>query len=429
MLAVAGGLGLGLTPLVLISAATAIAATDGASTQSALPAVAVRCVAPGYRHCARYSFTGRNQYFTVPEWIRQVRVLEWGAGGGGATSAAGQFSAGAGGYTVGDIAVQPGQVLTVTVGQGGFASGTGYDTYGYGGGGLGGNGRLTGAGGGGMSAVWSGAYGVSPLLIAGGGGGASPGSPHGADGNYTADIGGGAGGGLAGGSDGTPYSGSGGTQRYGGDAGGPPVPCLNSGIGGTAPGAGQQYQGGPGGGSDPAPRGLGTVAEGGGGGGGGYWGGGGGRCQVSNTDMPNGAGGGGSGYVGGRGVSHAWTVPGTNAVAAGLNTGAPPARAARDNALYRPGLSWGGGRSGSAVGGNGQVVIEWGRRRTRAPAPASPTPRPSSPAIPPKPASGGPPPGPLPVTGFPFAQAGLLVAALIVTGGIATLASRRHRAN
>ena len=428
----AAGLSVGLGPLAIMSAvtvssagaatvagATAAGATGAAATASA-------CVAPGYRHCLRYSFTGGDQFFTVPGRVTAIRVLEWGAGGGGASSATGQYSAGAGGYTVGDVAVQPGQELTVTVGQGGFASGTGYNTYGYGGGGLGGNGRLIGAGGGGLSALWNGAYGVQPLLIAGGGGGASPGSPHGTDGDYTAVVGGGAGGGLTGGSDGTQYSGSGGTQLYGGTAGSPPSPCLNSGIGGTAPGDGQQYQGGPGGGADPSPRGLGTVSEGGGGGGGGYWGGGGGRCQVSINDMPNGAGGGGSAYLRGAGVYQAWTVPGTDAVAAGLNTGAPPAPEALNNPLYLPGLSWGGGQSGAAAGGNGQVVIEWDKRQ---PVKPTPSPTPTATVTPaPVPTSPAPvPPGPLPVTGFPFAQAGIAGLALLALGAGMSWVSRRQR--
>lgn len=420
----AAGFSLGLGPLVIAAAAAATAADTPGATVS--PASASRCVAPGYLHCLRYSFSGSDQYFLVPYRVTSIRVLEWGAGGGGAQSAAGQYSAGAGGYTAGTVAVYPGQQLTVTVGQGGFASGTGYDTYAYGGGGLGGNGRVIGAGGGGMSAVWNGSYGVQPLLIAGGGGGASPGSPHGTDGNYSASIGGGAGGGLTGGSDGTQYSGTGGTQLYGGSAGTPPVPCLNSGIGGTAPGDGQQYQGGPGGGSDPSPLGGGTVADGGGGGGGGYWGGGGGRCQTSITDMPNGAGGGGSGYIGGAGVSHAFTVAGTDAIAAGLNRGAPPARQAISNPLYLPGLSWGGGRSGAAAGGNGQVVIEWGRRLKHKPRPKpSPSPTPSRSTTPPPPPVTLTPPGPLPVTGFPFAQVAAAALTLIGLGGAAAWASRR----
>ncbi len=429
VLAAAAGISVGLGPVAIMSAAAQNAAA-GPGVAGAV-VTASTCLAPGYVHCLRYSFTGDDQFFTVPGAVSEIRVLEWGAGGGGASSANGQYSAGAGGYTAGDVAVQPGQQLTVTVGQGGFASGTGYDTYGYGGGGLGGNGREIGAGGGGLSAVWDGSYGVAPLLIAGGGGGASPGSPHGADGTYSAVIGGGAGGGLNGGSDGTQYSGSGGTQLYGGTAGSPPSPCLNSGIGGTAPGDGQQYQGGPGGGSDPSPPGLGTIAEGGGGGGGGYWGGGGGRCQVSNTDMPNGAGGGGSGYISGAGVSHALTVPGTNALAAGLNSGAPPALLARINALYRPGLGWGGGRSGAAAGGNGQVVIEWDPRRAPTPSPAptvTPTPSPSVSAPAPAPPDGPQPPsGPLPVTGFPFAPAGIAGLGLIAVGAGLTWAGARRR--
>jgi hypothetical protein len=428
--AAVAGVSFGLGPLAIMSAAAATtsgaAAAAGTGSAAGAAAASSACTAPGYVHCRRYSFTGNDQWFTAPAGVSDIKVLEWGAGGGGASSPAGQYTGGSGGYTVGQVAVHPGQVLTVTVGQGGFAAGTGYDVYGYGGGGLGGNGTTVGAGGGGMSALWNGVYSVSPLLIAGGGGGASPNSAHGTDGNYTATIGGGAGGGLYGGSDGSGYSGSGGAQTYAGIAGAPPVACLGSGGGGTAPGDGQQYQGGPGGGSDPSPPGLGAVANGGGGGGGGYWGGGGGRCQVRNTDFPNGAGGGGSGFIAGGGVSNAWTVQGVTATHAGLNKGAPPnTLAGPGNPLYLPGLSWGGGTSGAANGGNGQVVIEWGKKTPPPPPTPTPTPTRTSPPVPPGPPT--PPGPPMPVTGFPFEQFGAAGLALVMAGSAAAWAARRPR--
>jgi hypothetical protein len=418
--AAVAGLSIALGPLAIMSAAAVT--TTGAAAVTPVTETAPQassCAAPGYAHCLRYSFTGDDQSFTVPAGVTKISVLLWGAGGGGASSSNGQFTAGAGGYTTGDVAVHPGQHFTVTAGQGGSASGTNYSVYGYGGGGLGGNGMHTGGAGGGLSALWDGPYGSDPVLIAGGGGGATPDAPHGADGNYTATVGGGGGGGLNGGSDKSGYSGGGGTQDYAGAAGSPPVVCLGSGSGGTAPGGGMQYTGGNGAGSDPSPPGLGEIADGGGGGGGGYYGGGGGRCQVRNTDFPNGAGGGGSGFIGGPGVGDPFTVAGDNATDVAMNTGAPPAAEAMGNPLYVPGLSWGGGPSGSAAGGNGQVVIEWGPKTTPKPH-HSPTPPPPTP----KPAPPGPP---LPVTGFPFAQFGTAGLLLILIGSAVTWAARRPR--
>jgi hypothetical protein len=261
-----------------------------------------------------------------------------GAGGGGAYIGRPQYSAGVGGYSVGDVAVQPGEQLTVTVGQGGNASGVGYEQDVYGGGGLGGDGRYTGGSGGGMSALWDGAYATVPLLIAAGGGGASPGSQTSSSaGQYPAVIGGGGGGGVNGGSDGSLYSGQGGSQHNGGIEGSPPVACIDSGIGGTSPTDGQQYYGGNGGSSDPGPAGPGAVAEGGGGGGGGYYGGGGGRCKVRDTDYPGGAGGGGSGYVDATPVSNALTIAGANGTRPALIT-----------AHRRPPRRWPAARAGLA---------------------------------------------------------------------------------
>ena len=54
-----------------------------------------------YRYCQRYAYTGTDQTFTVPGGVTSIRVLEWGAGGGGASAARPQFSAGAGGFTGG----------------------------------------------------------------------------------------------------------------------------------------------------------------------------------------------------------------------------------------------------------------------------------------------------------------------------------------
>ncbi len=146
---------------------------------------------------------------------------------------------GAGGQAVGILSVTPGASLTVTVGQGG-APLQGAPTYGggaVGGGAATGNVRPGGAGGG-MSAIWQGGYGVTPLLIAGGGGGAPGGSS-------AAGSAGGAGGGTAGApapAEGLAETGRGGSQTAGGAAG---TGACTAG----APAAGTQYAGGVGGGA------------------------------------------------------------------------------------------------------------------------------------------------------------------------------------
>jgi hypothetical protein len=457
--AASAGLWLALVSAILIGPAGAAAAPVPSASGGFQPS---RCAPQRqYLHCLRYGFAGDDESFTTPGRVSSLRVLEWGAGGGGASAGRPQYSAGAGGFTVGDVVVHPGERLTVSVGQGGYASGTGWDQIVYGGGGFGGNGLSTGASGGGMSSLWQGAFGTTPILIAGGGGGASPGSQTAAArGPHPAVIGGGGGGGQGGGWDGTEYSGQGGGQYGGGNPGGPPVPCDGSGIGGTAPTPGQQYSGGNGAGSDPAPPGKGVLAAGGGGGGGGYFGGGGGTCQVYVTGYPNGSGGGGSGYLEDGNVSHASTIAGRNGTTAGLDRGTPPARAALRSPFYRPDLGWGGGRSGADAGGNGQIVIEWGVRpapsRSARHSPPGPRPRrrtapdPGSPlagghsagppsAGPPSagPPSAGPPSGGLPSaglvrqgllprSGFPFMQVGIVAVILIGLGVGVTWAGGRR---
>jgi len=407
--AVSAGLWVAVGPAGLLAAPPALAASAWSSNCTPQ--------AP-YAHCLRFSYTGADQSSTVPQGVTSIRALVWAAGGGGAYIGTPQYTAGAGGYTVGTIGLPPGAQLTVSVGQGGNASGVGFSQNVYGGGGLGGNGSNTGGSGGGMSALWWGSYGTTPLLIAGGGGGASPGSQTSSTaGQYPGAVFGGSGGGYSGGSDNSGYSGQGGSQTNGGDPGAPPVPCDGSGLGGTAPTNGQQYYGGNGAGSDPSPPGVGGTAEGGGGGGGGYYGGGGGRCNVYVTDQPAGDGGGGSSYIDSSGITDAATYGGENGNYYGLDKGAPPAAQAMNSPFYLAGIGWGGGKSGASNGGNGQVVIEWGKK-------AHPKPSPS-----PSPSPAPPPPShhPLPITGFPFVQVGIAAMALIGLGAAANWTGRQRK--
>ncbi|MFF1792364.1 hypothetical protein ACFVX9_38615, partial [Kitasatospora sp. NPDC058243] len=287
-------------------------------------------------NCVRFTYSGGDQTFTVPAGVSSVYARVFGAGGAGSPRPyyTGQYGGGGGGYTTGTLAVTPGQRLTVTSGQGGVMNSTSPT---YGGGGAGGQGftnaagaSATGGSGGGLSAVWNGTYGTTPLLIAGGGGGSSPGA------DATTPAAGG-GGGTNGGQDNQPAaSGRGGTQTAGGAAA-TQTACA-------AATAGNQYQGGSGANN--------SGYEGGGGGGGGYYGGGGGACQRSGTLDPNGMGGGGSGYNRGTGVTNTQTSNGTNST----GNGQGGTSGGRTDTQYVRGIGDGGGYSN---GGNGEVVIEW----------------------------------------------------------------------
>jgi hypothetical protein len=122
-----------------------------------------------------------DQYFIVPDKVRQLSVKTWGAGGGGSRNAGG---GGGGGFASATITVNPGDVLFLKVGRGGNGSGDGISETvltegstkllggagGWPGGGAGGPDTVYsgGAGGGGYSGIFKGTI---PLLIAGGGGG------------------------------------------------------------------------------------------------------------------------------------------------------------------------------------------------------------------------------------------------------------------
>lgn len=297
----------------------------------------------GFTDCQRYSYTGADQTFIVPAGVTSVQARLWGAAGGGANSTfyQAQGGGGGGGYSLGTIAVTPGQTLTLTVGQGGIMNSVAST---YGGGGAGGASSAAirqGASGGGMSAIWSGASktAAATRLVAGGGGGASPGA------DVPSPFAGG-GGGTSGGQDGVPtQSGRGGTQTAGGAAATGTSSCT------LTPTPGTQFQGGRGARATNL-----SSFEGGGGGGGGWFGGGGGLCQ--NAATQNGAGGGGSSYIAGTGVTGASTTAGQNFPYAGGNCAGSAASGGASDPFYVTGLGVG---PCYGNGGNGQIVIQWAR--------------------------------------------------------------------
>jgi hypothetical protein len=216
-----------------------------------------------------YGYTNTRQTYTVPAGVTSIRVQAKGARGGGSPCS----TPGYGGAVVCSLAVTPGQVVNIYVGN----TGTGYDygianggTNGDGGSSSGGYGYYYGGGGGAPSDLRVGGTALTNrVIVAGGGGGA---------GYYCCSDPGGGGGGLNGGNGQYCgyyyyyYCGAGGSQTSGGSGA---VYCAQSG--------GLGY----GGYSN-------TCYYYGGGGGGGYYGGGGSYI---------GGGGGGSSFVGGAGVS------------------------------------------------------------------------------------------------------------------------------
>ncbi len=287
----------------------------------------------GWGQTATFSYsTSGNQSFTVPANVYSLTIKMWGAGGAGGYYGIG----GTGSFVTGTLAVAPGQVLTIVVGQGGIVptSLASTTTLSYGGGGGGGYvATYTGGGGGGRSAIINSSS--VELATAGGGGGG------GGDANNYFPSGGG-GGALSGidgsnGAGGT-YAGLLGTTSGGGAAG--------SGSTGTAPTAGTSFAGGSGGISSYC----------GGGGGGGYFGGGGGS---GNTNFKRiGGGGGGASYVGGTGFSGTITAGTTGSNnTGGTNTAVPGNTDA--NYPTTPANVGVGGTYTPAAGGNGYIYISY----------------------------------------------------------------------
>ncbi len=294
-----------------------------------------------------FNYTGANQIFTVPAGVTLLRVEMWGGGGGGGgklnvTDIPG--TGGGGAYAMSEIAVAPGELLTVKVGGGGGGGINGsmmiFDPMtipftqaiilgGLGGWPGGGNGGAmtsfgwlgaSGGGGGGYSALLR----NSTTLVISGGGGGGGGATYNAG---TANIpnGGAAGStGIAGSGQATPANGGGGGNAF---AGG------NAGVGVVTGQAGSSLLGGNG------QEGSGNGRPAGGGGGGGYFGGGSGSSGNSSYD--SGGGGGGSSF-------------GTGTTIFTSGNGAVPGSS---NSPNNGGAGYGGGNG--SVGSNGKVVISY----------------------------------------------------------------------
>ncbi|HEY1656292.1 MAG TPA: glycine-rich protein [Candidatus Tumulicola sp.] len=281
------------TALSLVVAAAMLAGCGGSEPPIGAPgAMPWSPLTPHARkHSRAFTYTGYEQYFTVPESVTHLRIAVDGATGGLIGGSYSNRSGGLGGRVKATIPVTPGETLAI------FVGGAGGRTYpllgGYNGGGDGGY-TISGCydcgyGGGGASDIRQGGDALSDrVIVAGGGGGGGLFSTGGNGGGKTGQTG--ANGGNA---SGAAMGGGGGSQKSGGSAG--------RGAGGSCPGdsgtSGALGQGVIGG--KPC------YFQGGGGGGGGYYcGGGGGGAGGSSSKSWSGPGGGGGGssYVEKRGT-------------------------------------------------------------------------------------------------------------------------------
>lgn len=258
---------------------------------------------------ATFSHTGADQTYVVPPGITAIHVKLWGAGGG--------REGGSGAFVSGNLAVTPGETLTIIVGGGGvLGPNSGLSASAYGGGGRAVGDTFFGppGAGGGRSAIRRGS---TELVTAGAGGGGY---------GFGANLGGG--GGLTAGVDPPLFGSTGraGTQTAGGSKAPDSTTATN----------GSQFQGGNGH--------NGPIFPGGPGGGSGYFGGGGGA-----SDANTGGAGGGSSYT----VNLTSFVGSPGAI--GSVSGVAPGGASDPS--YAAGAGRGGSSSPNAPGGHGRVVF------------------------------------------------------------------------
>jgi hypothetical protein len=308
------------SPSAVVSNTTStftIRATDGVNTSDRTFSITVNAPVR-----TTLDYTGSLQTYSIPSGITAIRVMMWGAGGGGGQAGGWSYGApgGAGGYATGIVTVTPTANVYVVVGGNGATNAT---TSAYGGGGpvVGGGDNHYGGSGGGYSGLFSGTSltQANAIMIAGGGGGG--GSSRAGAGNV-----GGAGGGLQGENGGSPYDGK---TDYRGQAG------TQTAAGGVINNS-SSGQGALQGGTCTAGSGY------GGGGGGGWYGGSGGGYSEQNTMS---GGGGGSGYL------HPTLVTSGNLIAGSGSVPGNNAEVLRGN--------FGNGGAVASAGQPGRVIIEY----------------------------------------------------------------------
>ncbi|NOQ74084.1 MAG: hypothetical protein GQ574_18905, partial [Crocinitomix sp.] len=238
--------------------------------RGALSILFVVFLSTGWGQITTFSYTGGAQTYTVPPGVTSIQIESWGAQGGASYACGGPVDddGGLGGYSIGNLAVTPGEILNIYVGgKPTTLIGGGTGAGGFNGGGN--CGEWAGGGGGASDVRQSGASLFDRVIVGAGGGGGNTGCPnHGT---------GGAGGGLLG-NNGIAHTGY--SIGYGGTA-------VSGGSGGGGAASGYFGQGGNGSGYHRA------------GGGGGWYGGGGGYAAGA---------GGGSSYL--DGVTSASTAAG-----------------------------------------------------------------------------------------------------------------------
>lgn len=281
-----------------LSMSTAVAFLAGCGgLQAPIGVPSVSSAGRSFTHSRTFSYSGREQAFTVPRHVREIAVVA--RGGGGATGPGSYSRPGApiarGGRVYAIISVTPGERLHVYVGGAGSGASGGFNG-GASGGASGSCNCSAGYAGGGASDVRQGGNSLADRVVVAAGGGGAGGTAHGY-GNL--QTGGGFGGGLVGG------NGGGDASEHGGGGGG--GGSQSAGGGGGGGGSFYGYNGDPGASGTLGAGGAGGSGApygggGGGGGGGGYYGGGGGGAGGGRYfgycyECVGGGGGGGSSYI------------------------------------------------------------------------------------------------------------------------------------
>src|SRR5690606_1597944 len=102
-----------MSTFVLVQTAKLIIMKQLNALKKALLLILSLTIGIAYSQITTFNYTGGMQTYTVPGGVTSIQIEAWGAQGGGSKPCTGPLEedGGLGGYSIGNLAVTPGQIL------------------------------------------------------------------------------------------------------------------------------------------------------------------------------------------------------------------------------------------------------------------------------------------------------------------------------